>query len=161
MSLLRAKEHLKKYGLEDRLMEFDVSSATVADAAKAIGCTEKEIVKTLSFLVNGKPILIAASGNAKIDNAKFKAEFHTKASMIPFDEVERLTGHAVGGVCPFGVEPEVTLYFDRSLMQLELLYPAGGTANSAVRLTLKELEAAANPEKWVDVCKIIQPEAAL
>ncbi len=140
-------------------MEFDVSSATVSEAAKAVGCAEKAIVKTLSFLVDGKPILIAASGDSKIDNGKFKAEFHTKASMIPFEEVERLIGHAVGGVCPFGVEPNVTVYLDRSLLPLEVLYPAGGSANSAVKLTVNELETAANPAKWVDVCKSIQPKA--
>ena len=103
MSLVRAKEYLKKYGLENKIMEFDVSSATVKEAAKAINCKEGEIVKTLSFIVNDIPILIAVAGDSKIDNSKFKAEFQIKAKMIPFDNVEELIGHAVGGVCPFGI----------------------------------------------------------
>lgn len=153
MSLQKAKEHLKKYGLEDRIKEFDVSSATVLEAANAIGCEEKNIVKTLSFLVGEQPILIAVSGNAKIDNHKFKTEFNTKAKMIPFDQVEPLIGHAVGGVCPFGINENVNVYLDSSLKSLDILYPAAGTSNSAVKLTLEELEQASNYKKWIDVCK--------
>lgn len=153
MSLVKAKEHLQKYGLEDRIMEFSVSSATVEEAAKAINCKEEEIVKTLSFIVDGKPILIAVAGDSKIDNSKFKAEFHTKAKMIPYDSVEELIGHGVGGVCPFGVNEDVDIYLDSSLKKLEILYPASGTSNSAVKLTLGELEKASNYKKWIDVCK--------
>lgn len=153
MSLERAKEYLSKYGLEDRIMEFPVSSATVEEAAKALNCKEEDIVKTLSFIVNDKPILIAVSENMKIDNKKFKEEFHIKAKMIPFDDVERLTGHAVGGVCPFGVNDDVDIYLDESLKKLDVVYPASGSSNSAARLTVDELEKVTDYVKWVDVCK--------
>lgn len=118
MSFLKAQEYLKKYGLENKIMEFDVSSATVEEAAKAINCMEKEIVKTLSFIVEDNPILIAVSGDARIDNSRFKAEFHTKAKMIPFDKVEELIGHKVGGVCPFGINENVDVYLDNSLKRI-------------------------------------------
>ena len=154
MSFLKAKEHLQKYGLESRIMEFEVSSATVALAAEAVGCTEAEIAKTLSFLVDGKPILITVAGDAKIDNAKFKAEFHTKAKMIPFEDVEELTGHAVGGVCPFGIRENVDVYLDASLKRFDIVYPACGSANSAVKLTPDELQTASCCKKWLDVCKL-------
>lgn len=153
MSLERAKEYLSKYGLEDRIMEFPISSATVEEAAKALNCKEEDIVKTLSFIVNDKPILIAVSGNMKIDNKKFKEEFHIKAKMIPFDDVERLTGHAVGGVCPFGVNDDVDIYLDESLKKLDVVYPASGSSNSAARLTVDELKKVTDYVKWVDVCK--------
>lgn len=153
MSLIKAKEHLQKYGLENRIMEFMVSSATVEEAAKAINCKEKEIVKTLSFIVEDKPILIAIAGDSKIDNSKFKSEFHTKAKMIPFDEVEKLIGHAVGGVCPFGINESVEIYLDTSLKELEIMYPACGSSNSAVKLTREELEKTTGYKKWIDVCQ--------
>lgn len=153
MSLERAKQHIQKYGLEDRIMEFTVSSATVGEAAKAVNCTEGEIAKTLSFIVNDKPILVVVAGDSKIDNSKYKAEFHVKAKMIPFEDVERLIGHAVGGVCPFGVNEDVTIYLDSSLKRYGIIYPACGTSSSAVKLTIEELEKASNFEKWVDVCK--------
>lgn len=156
MSLVRAKEYLKKYGLENKIMEFDVSSATVKEAAKAINCKEGEIVKTLSFIVNDIPILIAVAGDSKIDNSKFKAEFQIKAKMIPFDNVEELIGHAVGGVCPFGINENVEVYLDNSLKRFAIVYPACGSSNSAVKLTLDELETASNYKKWIDVCKSIQ-----
>ena len=156
MSLVNAKEYLEKYGLENRIMEFDVSSATVKEAAKAINCKEGEIVKTLSFIVNDMPILIAVAGDSKIDNSKFKAEFKTKAKMIPFDDVEKLIGHVVGGVCPFGINENVEVYLDDSLKKITIFYPACGSSNSAVKLTLDELEKASNYKKWIDVCKSIQ-----
>ncbi len=155
MSFLKAKENLQKYGLENKIMEFTVSSATVKEAAKAIDCKEEEIAKTLSFIVSDHPILIVVAGDSKIDNSKFKREFHTKAKMIPFDQVENLIGHAVGGVCPFGVNEGVTVYLDDSLKRFEVIYPACGSANSAVKLSLDELENASNYQKWVDVCKIV------
>lgn len=155
MSFLKAKENLQKYGLENKIMEFTVSSATVKEAAKAIDCKEEEIAKTLSFIVSDHPILIVVAGDSKIDNSKFKREFHTKAKMIPFDQVENLIGHAVGGVCPFGVNEGVTVYLDDSLKRFEVIYPACGSANSAVKLTLDELEKESNYQKWVDVCKIV------
>lgn len=156
MALERAKEHLKKYGLIDKVMEFDVSSATVKDAAIALNCREEEIAKTLAFMVDEKAILIVTAGDQKIDNAKFKGEFQTKAKMVAFDDVERLVGHAVGGVCPFGINDEVTVYLDESLKRFEKIYPACGSANSAVELTIEELEKASNYKKWIDVCKAIQ-----
>ncbi len=154
MALVKAKEHLKNLGYEDRVMEFSVSSATVAEAAIAVGCEEKEIVKTLSFLVGETPILIAVAGDAKIDNSKYKAEFHTKAKMIPFEDVEGLIGHAVGGVCPFGINEGVEVYLDESIKRLDVLYPACGSSNSAVRLSVAELEETSNYKKWIDVCKL-------
>ena len=154
MSLEKAKNYLQKYGLENKIMEFSVSSATVEEAARAINCKEEEIAKTLSFIVDDKPILIVVAGDSKIDNSKYKTEFHTKAKMIPFDQVEKLTGHAVGGVCPFGVNQNVDIYLDNSLKRFEVIYPACGSSNSAVKLSLDELEKASNYKKWVDVCKI-------
>lgn len=156
MSLQRAKEYLKKFGMEDQIMEFDVSSATVALAAIAVGCEEHEIAKSLSFIVDEKPILIIVAGDAKVDNAKYKAEFHTKAKMIPFDDVESMIGHAAGGVCPFGVKDGVKIYLDASLKKCETVYPACGTSNSAIKLTPEELEHITELEKWVDVCKEVQ-----
>ncbi|MBR4724078.1 MAG: YbaK/EbsC family protein [Clostridia bacterium] len=153
MSLLKAKEHLKKYGFEDKVMEFSVSSATVSEAASAIGCSENEIAKTLSFIVDDNPILIVASGNARIDNKKFKEEFLQKAKMIPFEDVERYIGHSVGGVCPFGINEGAEVYLDNSLKNFDTVYPACGSSNSAVKLTLNELETASGYKKWIDVCK--------
>lgn len=156
MSIERVREYLKKYGLENEVMEFDVSSATVEEAAKAINCREREIAKTLSFIVDDKPILIVVAGDSKVDNSKYKAEFHTKAKMVPFDSVETMIGHAVGGVCPFGVNEDVTVYLDNSLKTLETIYPACGSSNSAIKLTPVLLERIIDFEKWVDVCKDMQ-----
>ena len=156
MSFVKAKKYLQQYGLEDRIMEFDVSSATVEETANAINCKKEEIVKTLSFIVGDKPILIATAGDSKIDNRKFKEEFHTKAKMIPFENVEELTGHAVGGVCPFGINENVDVYLDNSLKRFKIIYPACGSSNSAVKLTLDELEKTSNYKKWIDVCKDTQ-----
>ena len=153
MSFIKAKEHLKKYGYEDKIMEFDVSSATVKDAALALNCDEDEIAKTLSFIVNDKPILIVVSGSSKIDNSKYKQEFKTKAKMIPFDEVENKIGHAAGGVCPFGINNEIDVYLDISLKSHEIIYPACGSSNSAVKLTIDELEKSSMFKKWIDVSK--------
>ncbi len=155
MSFIKAKEHIQKYGLETKIMEFPVSSATVEEAAKALNCKEQEIAKTLSFLVNEQPILIVVAGDAKIDNKKYKEEFHIKAKMIPFDAVEKLIGHKVGGVCPFGVNENVEVYLDNSLKRLKTIYPACGSSNSAVELTIEELEKTSNYIKWIDVCKNI------
>lgn len=153
MSLERAREYLKEYGLDNKIMEFEVSSATVEEAAKAINCDEQEIAKTLSFIVEDKPILIVVSGDSKVDNSKYKAEFNTKAKMIPFDNVEEKIGHAVGGVCPFGVNSDVKIYLDNSLKRFETIYPACGSSNSAIKLELKQLEKIINYDKWIDVCK--------
>ena len=153
MSIEKAKAHLEKFGLSDRVLEFSVSSATVALAAEAIGCREGEIAKTLSFAVDGGAILIVAAGDAKIDNGKYKAAFSTKAKMLQFEEVEPLIGHAVGGVCPFGVNEGVPVYLDCSLKRYSTVYPAAGSSQSAVRLSLSELETASGCVGWVDVCK--------
>ena len=153
MSFIKAKEYLEKYNLGDRIMEFKESSATVEEAARVVGCTEAEIAKSLSFIVNDKPIMIIVSGDKKIDNSKFKKEFHTKAKMIPFNDVEKLIGHKAGGVCPFGINKDVTIYLDESLKDFDYIYPACGSDNSAVKLTLPELEKTSIYEKWVNVCK--------
>ena len=144
MSYIKAKEYLKKYNLEDRIMEFDESSATVHDASLRLNCSEGEIAKTLSFIVNDKPILIVTAGDTKIDNSKFKKEFHIKAKMIDYDNVEKLIGHSVGGVCPFGINEGVDVYLDNSLKKYDIVYPACGSSNSAVKLSLKDLEASSN-----------------
>lgn len=156
MSLTKAKEYLKRFNFDDKIMEFPVSSATVEDAAKAINCEEKEIAKTLSFIIEDSPILIVVAGDCKIDNSKFKLEFAAKAKMIPFERVEELIGHAVGGVCPFGVNENVIIYLDESLKRLKTIYPACGSSNSAIKLNLEELEKIVNFKKWVNVCKYIE-----
>lgn len=156
MSFEKARNYLKKYGLDNNVMEFSVSTATVEEAAKAINCKEQEIAKTLSFIVEDKPILIVVSGDSRVDNGKYKAEFNTKAKMIPFDNVEQMVGHAVGGVCPFGVNDDVAIYLDNSLKRFKTVYPACGSSNSVIKLTLEQLQKIINYEKWVDVCKEIQ-----
>lgn len=153
MAFKKAKEYLEEFGLGDRVMEFPVSSATVKEAAQAAGVSDGEIAKTLSFLVDDAPILILTSGDVKIDNAKYKAEFNTKAKMIPFDNVEELIGHQVGGVCPFGINEGIKIYLDMSLKKYEIVYPACGSSNSAVKLAIDELEKVSKYEKWIDVCK--------
>lgn len=155
MSIERARNYLKEYGLDSQIMEFEMSSATVAEASRAINCNEAEIAKSLSFMVNDCPILIIASGNSKVDNAKFKQEFSTKAKMIAFESVEPLIGHAVGGVCPFGINDGVKVYLDISLRNYETIYPACGSSNSAIKLTPERLTEIIKYEKWVDVCKSV------
>ena len=148
-----AKEHLRKAGLEDRIYEFEVSSATVELAAQAVGCEPARIAKTLSFMVDQKAVLIVAAGDAKVDNHKYKETFHTKAKMMTPEQAVELVGHAVGGVCPFGIKPGIKVYLDESLKRFDIVYPACGSANSAVKLTIPELERASACEGWVDVCK--------
>ena len=155
MSLEKAKNHLEKFGLADRIREFDVSSATVELAAKALGCEEAEIAKSMAFMVDDAPIIIVCAGDTKIDNAKYKAMFRTKAVMIKFAELEPLVGYAAGGVCPFDVNEGVTVYLDESLKRFNTVYPAAGTANSAVRLSFPELEKASQMSAWVDVTKMM------
>lgn len=155
MSLIRAKEYLKKYNLDNNILEFDTSSATVELAAKAIGCEPSQIAKTLSFLVNDNPILIVAAGDVKVDNSKYKQQFEVKAKMIDKEQVENLIGHAVGGVCPFGINDGVKVYLDSSLKRLDTIYPACGSSNSAIKLTLQELEKITNYPEWIEICKQI------
>lgn len=158
MSFDRAKAHLERFGLADRIQLFSVSSATVELAAQAVGCEGARIAKTLSFQLPDGPVLILAAGDARIDNSKFKAAFHTKAKMLPHDDVEALVGHGVGGVCPFGVNEDVPVWLDESLRRFDIVYPAAGTDNSAVRLSLDELERASLARGWVDICKGWQEE---
>ncbi len=153
MAIERAREWLKKWGLEERILEFDTSSATVELAAQAVGCEPEKIAKTMSFLVDGAPVLIVTAGDQKIDNHKFKETFHTKAKMLSPDEVEERVGHAVGGVCPFGVREGVTVYLDESLKRFKTVYPACGSSNSAIGLSIGELEACSGYRAWVDACK--------
>ena len=153
MSIQAVKAYLAQYGVQDRVREFDVSSATVDLAAQALGCEPCRIAKTLSFLVDGHAILIVAAGDAKIDNPKYKARFGTKARMLTPDEAIALVGHAVGGVCPFGVNEGVTVYLDESLKRFATVFPACGSSNSAIELTIPELEAYSGFTAWVDVCK--------
>ena len=154
MAIEKVREYFKGFGIEERILEFDVSSATVELAAEAVGCEGKRIAKTLSFLVDGNAVLIVCAGDTKIDNPKYKAEFHTKAKMLAFEDVERLIGHAVGGVCPFAVNEGVRVFLDESLKRFETVYPACGSSNSAIELTLGELEELTKPSVWVDVCKL-------
>lgn len=153
MAFDKAKKHLEKFHLADRIQTFPVSSATVALAAEALGCEEKHIAKSLTFGVDGTAVLIVAAGDAKVDNAKFKAYFHTKAKMLTPPEVESMIGHSVGGVCPFGIQDGVRVFLDVSLKRFDFVYPACGSANSAVKLTIPELEAASGYLDWIDVCK--------
>ena len=153
MSIERARAHLRKHGLEERIQEFTVSSATVALAAEALGCEPARIAKSLSFEKGESAILVIAAGDARIDNAKFKQRFGIKAKMLGADKVEPLIGHGIGGVCPFGVNEGIEIYLDESMKRFETVYPAAGTAASAVHLTLEELERASEALGWVDVCK--------
>lgn len=153
MAVEKVREYLRTYHMEERILEFDVSSATVELAAQAVGCEPERIAKTMSFLVNEGVILIVTAGDVKIDNKKYKQYFHAKAKMIPFEEVEEYIGHAPGGVCPFAVKEGVRTYLDESLKRFETVYPAAGSANSAVRLTPQELEQCIENVTWIDVCK--------
>lgn len=154
MAIEKVKEYFRQYGMEDKILEFDVSSATVELAAQALHCEGKRIAKTLSFMVNDSPILIVTAGDAKIQNAKYRAEFSCKAKMLSFEDVEPLIGHAVGGVCPFGVNEGVNVYLDESLKRFETVFPACGSGNSAIELTIPQLEKYSGFVKWVDVCKL-------
>ena len=155
MAIERVKDFFRKYGMEDRIKEFDVSSATVELAAAALHCKPQRIAKTLSFLVEGRAMLIVTAGDVRIDNPKYKAQFGTKAKMLPRDEAETLVGHAVGGVCPFAVNEGVDVYLDESLRRFEKVFPACGSGNSAIELTIPELEEYSGFIGWVDVCKLV------
>lgn len=155
MSFENVKKYFDNAGLGQKVLTFDKSSATVAEAAETIGCEPKQIAKTMSFLLNDKPILIVTAGDAKVDNKKYKATFHQKAKMIPFDQVENYIGHIPGGVCPFAVNPDVTVYLDVSLKRFERVYPAAGNDHSAVALSLQELEDHSGYVDWVDTCILL------
>lgn len=154
MAIEKVREYFKKYNIDDKILEFPVSSATVELAAQALNCEPCRIAKTLSFSVNDSPILIVTAGDAKIDNKKYKGFFGAKAKMLSFDEVTEKIGHAVGGVCPFAVNDGVTIYLDDSLKRFETVFPACGSSNSAIELTPEELEKYSNTHQWIDVCKL-------
>ncbi len=149
----RVRAYLAQFELQDRVIEFDVSSATVELAANALGCEPGRIAKTLSFMAGDRPLFIVAAGDRRVDNAKFKARFEAKAKMMTAEQLSSLTGLHFGGVCPFALPETVPVYLDESLRAWDTVYPAAGTENSAVRLTLSELELSAHPVGWVDVCK--------
>ena len=154
MSIEKVRAYFASLGREGDILEFPVSSATVELAAQAVGCEGARIAKTLSFLVDGKCVLVVCAGDAKIDNSKFKAQFHTKATMLSPEQVLDFTGHAVGGVCPFGIDsPDVTAYLDASLKRFATVFPAAGSSNSAIELTCEELAQYAHSAGWIDVCK--------
>lgn len=156
MSIEKVKNYLKQFNLEDKVIELTESSATVELAAKALGCKGQQIAKTMSFDVEGNTILVLLAGDSKVDNAKYKSIFGVKAKMLGFDEVESRVGHKVGGVCPFAINENIKVYLDVSLKRFDFVYPAAGNANSAVKLTLPELELASKYVSWVDVGKIIE-----
>lgn len=153
MSIERARAHLAQFGLADKIREFDVSSATVELAAAAVGVEPARIAKTLSFMVGETPTLILFAGDARVNNQAFKATFHTKAKMLSAEQAAELVGHAVGGVCPFGVNPGVEVFLDESLRRFDTVWPAAGSSNSAIELTCEELERISGARGWVDVGK--------
>ena len=154
MSIESVKAYFKQYGIDDRIKEFDVSSATVCLAADALGCEPCRIAKTLSFMVGSKAVLIVTAGDAKVDNHKFKSQFAVKAKMLGFDEVQNMVGHGVGGVCPFAVNEGVEVYLDVSLKRFDTVFPACGSSNSAIELTIEELMLYSGYLTWVDVCSL-------
>ncbi|MCC8075291.1 MAG: YbaK/EbsC family protein [Clostridiales bacterium] len=153
MSVDKVKAYFAQYGMEERVMEMEHSSATVELAAEALGCEPCRIAKTMSFLQGDRAILIVAAGDARVDNKKYKAQFHTKAKMIPRDDVEEWIGHAPGGVCPFAIRQGVAVYLDESLKRFDIVYPAAGSGNSAIGLNLTELEQYSGAVGWIDVCR--------
>ena len=153
MAIEKVKQYFKNFGIDNRIKEFEVSSATVELAALALNCKPERIAKTLSFMVENQPILIVVAGDKRVDNAKFKQQFSVKAKMLNFEDVENLIGHAVGGVCPFAVNDGVKFYLDESLKQFETVFPACGSGNSAIELTIAELEKYSNYVSWVDISK--------
>lgn len=154
MSFEKVQAYFKERGMEDRIQEFDSSSATVELAAEAIGCEEARIAKTLSFHVDDRVVLVVSAGDTRIDNGKFKAQFKTKAKMLSYEEAKPLIGHAIGGVCPFAVNEGVDTYLDVSLKRFDTVFPACGSSNSVIELSLSELEEHSNSLGWIDVCKL-------
>lgn len=156
MSIENVREYFDSLGMKDRVLEFSVSSATVQLAAEALGCAPERIAKSMAFITAEGPILVIAAGDAKVDNQKFKAMFHTKAKMIAPDMLPELIGHPMGGVCPFAIKENVKVWLDASLKRFDIVYPACGSANSAIALSLPELERYSSSEGWCDVCKLPQ-----
>jgi prolyl-tRNA editing enzyme YbaK/EbsC (Cys-tRNA(Pro) deacylase) len=156
MSLASVKEYFRQYGMEDRIVELQESSATVDLAAQALHCRPEEIAKTLAFMVGDKPVLIVTEGTAKIDNHKYKSFFHKKAKMMTPDQLLDLVGHEAGGVCPFGLKDGVDVYLDESLKKFEKLWPAAGSHNSAIEVSLEEMEKYSHYKAWIDVTKEVE-----
>lgn len=157
MSVERARAYLEKWNLQDRIRVLDESSATVELAAKALHVEGARIAKTLSYMVDGAPVLVVAAGDVRVDNRKFKDAFHTKAKMLTPEQAEELVGYSVGGVCPFGVNEGVKVYLDESLKRFETVFPAAGSSNSAIELTIPELESASQSLGWVDLKAAVPP----
>ena len=153
MAIEKVKTYFKEFNIDNRIMEFESSSATVSDAAKALNCDECHIAKSLTFKVLDNPIMIITSGDARIDNHKYKTYFNCKAKMLDSSEVELLIGHQVGGVCPFAINKNVIVYLDNSLKKYDYVFPACGSSNSAIKLTIEELEKYSNYKEWIDVTK--------
>lgn len=153
MAIEKVREYFKEFEIENRIQEFEVSSATVELAAEALQCEPCRIAKTLSFVVNENPILIVTAGDTKIDNSKYKEQFKSKAKMLKFDEVLETIGHDVGGVCPFGINENIDIYLDDSLKRFKTVFPACGSSNSAIELTIEEIEKYTSFISWIDVCK--------
>ena len=158
MSIEKGRAYFRQFGMEDRVREFTVSSATVELAALALGVEGARIAKTLSFKKDDSCILILAAGDARIDNRKFKDKFNMKAKMLTADEVLELVGHPVGGVCPFGINEGIDVYLDESLKRFTTVFPAVGSASSAIELDLDELFKYSNALEWIDVCKLPEPQ---
>ncbi len=156
MSIEKGREYFRQFGMENKVQEFEVSSATVELAAQALGVEGARIAKTLSFMVGEQPILILMAGDVKVDNPKYKAQFHTKAKMMSPDQLEEFVGHQIGGVCPFGIKDGVEVYLDTSMKRFETVFPAVGSSNSAIELTITELEKYSNYKEWIDVSKPIE-----
>ncbi|MBQ3211574.1 MAG: YbaK/EbsC family protein [Oscillospiraceae bacterium] len=155
MSIEKGRAYFRSLGIEDKVMEFDVSSATVELAAQALGVEGARIAKTLSFKTQDEGcMLILAAGDARIDNRKFKDKFHLKAKMLTADEVLEMVGHPVGGVCPFGINEGIPVYLDESLKRFVTVFPAVGSGNSAIELNLDELYEYSKALEWIDVCKL-------
>ena len=156
MSIEKGREYFRQFGMEDRVQEFSVSSATVELAAQALGVEGARIAKTLSFMVGEQPILILMAGDVKVDNSKYKGFFHAKAKMMSPEQLEEYVGHQIGGVCPFGIKNGVDVYLDKSLKRFETVFPAVGGSNSAIELTIPELEKYSSYKEWVEISKPIE-----
>ena len=155
MAIDKVRQYFKQWNIEDRIMEKEVSSATVELAAEAVGCIPARIAKSLSFKIGDEPILVVTAGDTKVDNKKYKGKFKVKAKMLDPDEVKEMIGHSVGGVCPFGIKPEVKVYLDESMKRFETVFPACGSNNSMIELTCEELEKFSCSKEWIDVCKLV------
>ena len=161
MSIQKVRAYFKQFGIEDRIREMDQSSATVDLAAVAVGVEPARIAKSLSFKVEDQPIILVTAGDAKVNNGRYKAQFHTKAKMLTHEEAHTLIGHDVGGVCSFALPDNVKTYLDVSLKRFDTVFPAAGSSNSAIEMTCDELEKySSNFVEWVDVCKGWQEEEA-